>query len=131
MKNKKRAKKRQENGWINTSSYRLSSIPSVEYISSTFSKNVSTKKKKSWGARTLIDNIWHTSFVIYIYQFWLVIYSILNINICMTKGYSRMMKVIDKYLYSKIWLHTITKIYILDNLENDLQYILLYLFFHT
>ena len=38
-----------------------------------------------------------------------------------------MIEVIDKYLYSKNWLHTIPKIYILDNLENDLQYIFDYL----
>lgn len=42
----------------------------------------------------------------------------------MVKRLSRMIEVIDAYLYSKIWLHTILKIYILDSLENDLQYIL-------
>lgn len=34
-----------------------------------------------------------------------------------------MMEVIDEYLRSKIRLHIIPKIYILGNLENDLQYI--------
>lgn len=34
-----------------------------------------------------------------------------------------MIEVIDEYLHSKIRLHIIPKIYILDNLENDLQYI--------
>lgn len=45
----------------------------------------------------------------------------------MTKGYSRIMEILDEYLQSKIWLHNIPKIYILDNLENDLHYILNYL----
>ena len=53
-----------------------------------------------------------------------MIYPILNISIYMTKGYLRIMKAIDKYFHSRIWLHNIPKIYILDNLENDLQYIL-------
>lgn len=33
-----------------------------------------------------------------------------------------MIKIIDKYLVCKIWLHTIAIIYILNNFENDLQY---------
>lgn len=53
-----------------------------------------------------------------------MIYPILNISIYMTKKLSRMIEVIDEYLYSKIWLYTISKIYILNNLENDFQYIL-------
>lgn len=43
------------------------------------------------------------------------------------KGYPRMIEAIDEYLHSKIQLHTIPKIYILHNLENNLQYILIYL----
>lgn len=38
-----------------------------------------------------------------------------------------MMEAIDEYLHSQIWLHTIPKIYNLDNFQNDLQYILNYL----
>lgn len=45
-----------------------------------------------------------------------MIYPNLDISIYMTKGWSGMIEVIDKYLLSKI--------YMVNNLENNLQYIL-------
>lgn len=39
----------------------------------------------------------------------------------MTKCFLRIIEVKDEYLHCKIWLYTIPKIYILDNLQDDLK----------